>query len=249
MKIWETRDLGDVTGFLHMCINRVGQKIHLDQQDYLRTVLQRCGMENAKASLTPLPARYVPLPLAKGTIASSELQSKYQTVIGSLLYLMLGTRPDIAFAVTKLAQYAANPSQDHLDKALYICRYLAGTQKYQLTYNGETGQGLMACADSDWASDPTQRRSQTGFYLKLANGLISWTSRAQKTVVLSSTEAEYMAISDCSHQVVWIHTLLGELGYQLAPVLICRDNQGAIFIASQRRDLSTLTFASTTSEK
>ena len=145
---------------------------------------------------------------------------------------MLGTRPDIAFAVTKLAQYAANPSQDHLDKALYICRYLVGTQKYQLTYNGKTGQGLMACADSDWASDPTQRRSQTGFYLKLANGLISWTSRAQKTVALSSTEAENMAILDCSRQVVWIHTLLGELGYQLAPVPICGDNQGAIFIAS-----------------
>ena len=138
-------------------INRDGQKIHLDQQDYLRTVLQRCGMENAKASLTPLPAGYVPLPLAKGTTASSELRSRYQTVIGSLLYLMLGTRPDIAFAVTKLAQYAANPSQDHLDNALYICHYLAGTQKYQLTYDGETGQGLMACADSDWASDPTQR--------------------------------------------------------------------------------------------
>ena len=231
MKIWETRDLGDVTEFLHMHINRVGQKIHLDQQDYLRTVLQHCGMENAKASLTPLLAGYVPLPLAKGTMASSELRSRYQTVIGSLLYLMLGTRPDIAFAVTKLAQYAANPSQDHLDKALYICHYLAGTQKYQLTYDGETGQGLMACADSDWASDPTQRRSQTCFYLKLANGLISWTSRAQKTGALTSTEAEYMALSDCSRQVVWIHTLLGELGYQLAPVPICGDNPGAIFIA------------------
>ena len=157
MKIWETRDLGDVTEFLHMRINQVGQKIHLDQQDYLNTVLQHCRTENAKASLTPLPAGYVPLSLAKGTMASSELRSRYQTVIGSLLYLMLGTRPDIAFAVTKLAQYAANPSQDHLDKALYICRYLAGTQKYQLTYDRETGQDLMACADSDWASDPTQR--------------------------------------------------------------------------------------------
>ena len=129
MEIWETRDLGDVTEFLQMCINQVGQKIHLDQQDYLRTVLQRCGMENAKAALTPLPAGYVPLPQAKGTMASSELHSRYQTFIGSsLLYLMLGTRPDITFAVTKLAQYAANPSQDHLDKALYICHYLMGTQ-------------------------------------------------------------------------------------------------------------------------
>ena len=145
---------------------------------------------------------------------------------------MLGTRPDIAFAVTKLAQFAANPSQEHLDKVLYICHYLCGTQEYRLTYDGVSGQGLAACTDSDWASDPTKRRSQTGFFLKLAGGLISWTSRAQKTVALSSTEAEYMALSDCSRQVVWMHTLLGELGYRLKPVPICGDNQGSIFIAS-----------------
>ena len=145
---------------------------------------------------------------------------------------MLGTRPDIAFAVTKMAQFAANPTQEHLNKALYICRYLVGTQNYCLTYDGITGQGLAACADSDWASDPNHRCSQTGFFLKLAGGLISWTSRAQKTVALSSTEAEYMALSDCSRQVVWMHTLLGELGYHLKPVPICGDNQGAIFIAS-----------------
>jgi hypothetical protein len=232
MKIWETRDLGDVTEFLRMRINCVGRKVHIDQATYLQTVLQRCGMENAKAAVTPLPAGYVPMALPKGTVASPELRSKYQTVIGSLLYLMLGTRPDISFAVTKLAQYAANPSQEHLDKALYICRYLVGTSQYRLSYDGESGQGLMACADSDWASDPTQRRSQTGFFLKLAGGLISWTSRAQKTVALSSTEAEYMALSDCSRQVVWMHTLLGELGYHLKPVPICGDNQGSIFIAS-----------------
>jgi len=145
---------------------------------------------------------------------------------------MLGTRPDIAFAVTKLAQYAANPSKEHLNKALYICRYLVGTPNYHLTYDGSSGQGLSACTDSDWASDDVTRRSQSGYFVKMAKGLISWTSRAQKTVALSSTEAEYMALSDCSRQVVWMHTLLGELGYSLRPIPICGDNQGSIFIAS-----------------
>jgi len=229
-KIWETRDLGDVTEFLKMRINRVDRHIHIDQTVYLQTVLQRCGMQNAKSALTPLPAGYVPTKWEG--VTSPELRSRYQTVIGSLLYLMLGTRPDIAFAVTKLAQYAANPSQEHMDKALYICRYLVGTQEYRLTYDGPSGAGLVACTDSDWASDPTGRRSQTGFFLKLAGGLISWTSRAQKTIALSSTEAEYMALSDCSRQVVWMHTLLGELGYHLKAVPICGDNQGSIFIAS-----------------
>ena len=145
---------------------------------------------------------------------------------------MLGTRPDIAFAVTKLAQYAARPSKEHLNKALYICRYLKGTTKYCLTYDGKTGQGLTAFCDSDWASDSQGRKSQSGYLLQLAGGAISWTSRAQRTIALSSTEAEYMALSDCSRQVVWMHTLLGELGYHLKPVPICGDNQGSIFIAS-----------------
>ena len=76
------------------------------------------------------------------------------------------------------------------------------------------------------------RLSQTGFYLKLADGLISWTSRAQKTIAYSSTEAEYMALSDCARQVTWIRSLLGELGYKLKAIPICGDNQGSIFMAS-----------------
>ena len=230
MKRWETWDLGEVTEFLHMCITRQGSSIHLDQSTYLKTVLQRCGMQNAKSAATPLPARYVPKPLEEQ--ANPERQSRFQTVIGSLLYLMLGTRPDIAFAVTKLAQYASNPSEDHLNKAFYICRYLVGTQHYHLTYDRASGQGISACTDSDWASDPLNRRSQSGYFVKMAKGLISWTSRAQKTVALSSTEAEYMALSNCSHQVVWMHTLLGELGYHLSAIPICGDNQGSIFITS-----------------
>jgi hypothetical protein len=181
---------------------------------------------------TPLPAGYMPEPVSQDAHIDPELRSRYQTVIGSLLYLMLGSRPDIAFAVTKLAQYAARPSQEHLQKALYICRYLKGTSKYRLTYDGTNGDGLIAITDSDWASDPQGHRSQTGYFLQLAGGAISWTSRAQKTIALSSTEAEYMALSDCSRQVVWMHTLMGELGFHLQPIPICGDNQGSIFIAS-----------------
>ena len=145
---------------------------------------------------------------------------------------MLGTRPDIAFAVTHLSRHSTNPLQDHLSKALYICCYLIGMSTYSLVYNGGSGAGLTACTDLDWGSDPTSHLSQTGFYLKLADGLISWTSRAQKTIAYSSTEAEYMALSDCARQVTWIWSLLGELGYKLNAIPICSDNQGSIFMAS-----------------
>jgi len=202
MHEWECRDLGEPNEFLRMRITHKGHAIHLDQCVYLQKVIECCGMLNAKSTSTPLPAGYY---AAKNTEhVDADLHSRFQMVIGSLLYLMLGTRPDIAFAVTHLLRHAANPSQDHLNKALYICRYLIGTSTYSLVYNGGSGAGLTACTDSDWGSDPTSRLSQTGFYLKLADGLISWTSRVQKTIVYSSTEAEYMALRDCARQVTWI---------------------------------------------
>ena len=111
-----------------MHITRSGSKIHLDQCAYLETVLQQCEMQNAKSAAMPLLARYVPTPLDGAP--NPEIQSRFQTVIGSLLYLMLGTCLDIAFVVTKLAQHAAKPSKEHLKRVLYICHYLVGTSKY-----------------------------------------------------------------------------------------------------------------------
>jgi hypothetical protein len=109
---------------------------------------------------------------------------------------MLGTCPDICFAVTKMLQFSANPSQEHLDKAMYICKYLAGTSRYALIYNGCSQKELMAYADSDWAADKATRWSVTGYFFKIANGIFSWQSQAQKTVAQS--EAEHMALSHCS---------------------------------------------------
>jgi hypothetical protein len=86
-----------------------------------------------------------------------------------------------------------------LNRALYICHYLLGTQKYSLVYNGPGDKGLMAYADSDWASNPNNRKSTTGYMVKLMGTVISWNSHAQKTIALSSTEAEYISLSDTSH--------------------------------------------------
>ena len=213
-----------------MCIKRRKNAIYLDQTDYLKKVLQRFQMSNAKASKTPLPEGYNPEPNKESV--DSERRSLFQQVIGSLLYIMLGTRPDICYAVTKMLQFSANPSKEHLDKALYICRYLAGTSNYALVYDGGSQKGLLAYSDSDWAADKSNRRSVTGYFFKVANGIFSWRSQAQKTVALSSTEAEYMALSDCSRQAVWLKTLLEELGMPLKAIPLYGDNQGSIFNAS-----------------
>jgi hypothetical protein len=90
----------------------------------------------------------------------------------------------------------------------------------------------MAYTDSDWASDPNTRKSTTGYLVKLAGAIFAWNSRAQKTVALSSTEAEYMSLSDTSRQLIWVKSLMTELGIELAPIPLFGDNQGSIFLAS-----------------
>ncbi|KAJ3540522.1 hypothetical protein NM688_g6215 [Phlebia brevispora] len=213
MKKWDCCDLGELTEFLRMSIERHSCQLHIHQRTYLDKVLQRCGMQNCTPAKTPLPDGYILLDY-KGPVDPAH-RSKYQMVIGSLLYLMLGTRLDISFAVTKLAQHSANLSDEHLQKVLYICRYLKGTREYQLVFDGATQQDLAAYTDADWAG-----------------GAFSWSSRTQKTVAHSVMESEYMALSDCSRQVVWIWQLLNELGLPLKPTPISVDNQSAIFTAT-----------------
>ena len=129
-------------------------------------------MTNAKIAPTPLPTGYNPIESTKPV--NPVRRQKYQQVIESLLYLMLGTRPDIAYAVIKLSQFSANPSQIHLDKALYIMRYLVGTQDYKIVYNGKVTEGLFAYTDSDWAADETKRCSTTGYFAILASSSVCW---------------------------------------------------------------------------
>jgi hypothetical protein len=229
MRTWECHDLGETKEFLKMRINCLKGVITLDQKDYLMTVLKCFNMHNVKEASTPLPSGYNPVP--NKLPVDEKLCTKYQQVIGLLLYLMLGTRPDITFAVTKMAQFAANPSEEHLTKALYICKYLAGMTDYSLQY-GLKQEGLYAYADADWASDLESRQSTIGYLVLLSGTAISWNSRVQKTIALSSTEAEYMSLSNTCRQLVWMCSFLKELGMPVDAIPLCGDNQGAIFNAS-----------------
>jgi len=181
-----------------MRIKNEDRKIYLDQTDYLRKVLTHFGMTDSKLAKTPLPMGYKPEPF-EGT-SSSQLRSQYQSLISSLLYIMLGTRPDIAFAVTQMAKFTSNPSDEHLNRAMYILRYLVGTRDYALVFNGNNNGGLHAFCDSSYGDDCTDsdrmRRSTQGYFFKLADLSIKWHSHTQKMIATSSTAAEYMALSD-----------------------------------------------------
>ena len=225
-------DLGPVERFLGLRIrrDRAKRKIFVDQTEYIQTVLERFQMNNSKSQRTPLPAGAV-LESNKDT-ASDQFRTQYQSIIGSIMYAMLSTRPDIAFAVTRLAKFASNPSQAHMGYAYYILRYLQGTKDYALCYNGASNSGLVAYSDSDWAEDCDNRHSTSGFVFMMANCVVSWASRRQPTVSLSSTEAEYKAASDTCRQMAWLRNFGKELGDNMtAPTPLCLDNQGSIFLA------------------
>ena len=129
-------------------------------------------MTNAKAALTPLPGNW-DLRENQGKAMAAET-TRYQSIIGSLLYLMIGTCPDISYTVTHLSQFSTNPSEDHYKAALHVCCYLVGTQDYKLVYLSKSDKGLCAYTDSDWVSDKIRWRSVTSFFFKLAGGVISW---------------------------------------------------------------------------
>ena len=136
MKIWECRDMGSATEYLGMKIfqDRKRKLIIIDQIEYAKKIVNRFGQENAKPARTPLPAGYIPKPNDKQ--ATSEQRSYYQSIIGSLLYLTLGTRPDIAHAVIMMSQFMVNPSEEHIQKALYIIKYVGSNLKGKIIYNG-----------------------------------------------------------------------------------------------------------------
>ena len=146
---------------------------------------------------------------------------------------MLGTQPDIAYSVIKMSQFIANPTEEHLQKALYIVHYLSCTTDLCICYSGLGDKnGFIAYSDMDWGGDVETSRSTTGYAMFLANRIISWLSWRQKRVHLSSTEVEYVGMTETAHQIQWIWNLYEEIGFILGPLPLCIDKQGAIFLTS-----------------
>ena len=148
MKRWESRDLSQAKEYLGMRITRDHKKrtISLDQTRYVEKVVKQFGQENCKPVSVPLPTGYNLRPHFDQNSSNATLQSHYQLVIGSLLYIMLGTRPDISFVVIKMSQFSSNTMEEHLQKALYIVRYLSSSKELCIVYSG-TGDsnGLHMC--------------------------------------------------------------------------------------------------------
>ena len=152
----------------------------------------------------------------------------YRELIGGLMYLAVCTRPDIAYAVGVLSRFMMNPGMGHWKVAKGVLRYLKGTVSKGILY-GESKDIEVYC-DSDFAGDIDTRRSTTGWLVKISGGCVSWASRIQPTVALSTTEAEYMAAAEAAKEAIWFKKLLEDVGIDMKKdaINICCDNQSCI---------------------
>lgn len=231
------RDLGPADYFLGMELSRdrEARTVTLTQKKLTRELVERFGMMSAKPRSVPLAAGEKLLkegtPLDTATFAFSEL-------VGSLLYLSVCTRPDIAQAVDALARYMASPTEEHWRAALGVVRYLAGTLEAGVTFGGSK-EPLVGYCDADYAGDVDSRRSTTGYVFLIYGGAASWSSRLQPTVAASTVEAEYMSAAQAAKEALWLRKLCADLGIAGGKIQIYGDNQGALQllkhpIASQR---------------
>jgi hypothetical protein len=216
--------------------NRQNRTIALDQSKYVNEILTKFKMLDCKPMATPMDTNHaLSIKMCPTTPEARREMSNipYREAVGSLMYLAVSSRPDIATAVNIVSRYLNDPGQEHWTAVKRILRYLRGTPDLKLTLGGTSKLVLNGYADADWGGDLDQRKSTTGYIIRLGDSVISWRSRRQPTVAKSTTEAEYMSLSDCISEMLYLLPILDAMGYESAEAIrVMEDNQGCIAVAN-----------------
>ncbi|KAG7534720.1 GAG-pre-integrase domain [Arabidopsis thaliana x Arabidopsis arenosa] len=223
---FEMSDLGKMKYFLGVEVKQCQDGIFICQRRYAREVLARFGMENSNSVKNPI----VPgTKLHKDQSGERVDETLFKQLVGSLMYLTV-TRPDLMFVVCLISRFMASPRVSHWLAAKRILRYLKGTTELGVFYKrGESNMKLVGYTDSDYAGDLDDRKSTSGYVFMMASGAVSWASKKQSVVALSTTEAEYIAAAACVCQCVWLRRVLEKVGFaeDEETVIMC-DNSSAI---------------------
>ncbi|XP_019166886.1 PREDICTED: uncharacterized protein LOC109162655 [Ipomoea nil] len=218
---FKIRDMGAPSFFLGIETVSKDGGLFLSQQRYMRDILSRAGMVDCKPLATPVP---VSRPSSDSVVPYAD-PTQYRSLAGALQYLTV-TRPDLSFAVNRVCQHMHSPTTEHWAMLKRVLRYVKGTLHFGIFIRPSSSVAVHAFSDSDWAGDPADRKSTSGFAVFLGGNLISWSCRKQRTVARSSTEAEYKALADVSAEVTWLVSLLHELGVSLAaPPTLCASEE------------------------
>lgn len=233
---FEMTDIGKAESFLGIFIER-NQKdgiIYLSQSEYLKNVLRKFEMDKCKPAYTPIENS---LHLEKDDM-NYKCNKPYRELIGCLIYATLTTRPDLCASTNYFSRYQSSFNDIHYDYAKRILRYIKGTIDLKLAYHRNPDADiLVGYTDADWANDLIDRKSVSGYIFKVFGNTVSWASRKQSTVSLSSTEAEYVALSQGACEAIWLRNLLRELGITCnEPIKIFEDNQSCIRVAQDPKE-------------
>lgn len=229
-KQFEMEDMGLVKFFMGIYIVRHirTRTMVLSQKQCIINVLKRFNMLDCNGITTPMETN---LTLKKCEDKNEITSHPFRQLVGCLMYIMLGTRPDICFAMNYLSRFQDCASDEHWKHLKRILRYLKQTIDFVLVYN-PNDDSLHGYVDADWAGDISDRKSTTGYLLKVFGCTVSWKTKKQQCVTLSSTESEYLAVSVASQDILWLKRVLNDFSIQLLDALVLfEDNQGCIFIA------------------
>lgn len=239
---FNARHLGPASLFCGMVITRRREKrvLYLSESQKIEQLLHTYGMEQAKEARVPLG-----VPLSEMKCKDDEIVvTQYQQLVGQLLYISTTVRPDIAHAAATLSRYMSKPGETHWNAAKAVLRYLKKTRDYglclgQLNEESDEEFELIGFCDSDYATDKDTRRSRTGYLFLLNGSLITWYSKLQKTVACSTAEAEYMAVSACVKEALWLRNFMGSLLHKKwNGIQIFNDNQACLRML---QDLNSVT--------
>ena len=227
---FKMKDLGPISYFLGIQFSQMDGVITMTQSSYLRNILNKFGMADCKPRATPSEMKPSSYDSEKTGDSSDEL--KYREMIGSLVYAMTCTRPDLSYIVTKLSQHLSCPNNGDWILLKHVFQYIQGTLDFKLSFHkNDKDMKVVAYCDDDWASSLDERRSITGYLFMVSDEgpAISWKSKKQASVALSTCEAEYMALSSTCQEVSYLTRFLENIMHaDFQPVEIRSDNQGAI---------------------
>ena len=233
--IFKMKDLGEIHWLLNLKIERdfTDKSISISQETYIDKIVKKFNLQDAKDCATPLDPN---IKLSKDQCPDSDEEKKtmakipYRQAIGSLMWATVATRPDIAFAVSVLSQFLENPGRVHWEAVKRVLRYLKSTKNKKLIL-GKRTEGLVGQADADWASQD-HCHSISAYIFQIDGGPISWSCNKQAIVALSSTEAEFIALTHATKEAMWMKNFITEVFQPLKfPIKIYSDNQSAITIS------------------
>ncbi|PNY10358.1 retrotransposon-related protein, partial [Trifolium pratense] len=219
--------VGELTYFLGLQVRQMEDSIFVSQEKYAKNIVKKFGMEGGSHKRTPAPTH---LKLTKDEKGIDVDQSLYRSMIGSLLYLT-ASRPDIMFAVGVCARYQASHKMSHLAQVKRIFKYVNDTCNYGILYSHTEDSTLVGYCDADWAGSVDDRKSTSGACFFLGNNLVSWFSKKQNSVSLSTAEAEYIAAGSSCSQLLWMRQMLSEYNVEQNVMTLYCDNLSAINIS------------------